>query len=108
MRNEEALDAKLGELLKGAERGPDEIFLARMERALVAERRMEARSRLVWRRFAVEVIASIAVAAAFVLIGRAAPAAEEIGLIASGSLPAAGLLLILWMVVEFRPAGAAR
>ena len=108
MSEEEAIDARLGALLRGTDRAPDEAFVARLERALAAERRMEAQRRAAWRRFAAEAAASVAVAAAFILIGRVAPDAPELGALASSPLPAAGLLLILWMVVAFRPAAAGR
>ena len=106
MTEEEAMDAKLGALLRGPERTPDEAFLSRVERALAAERRMEAQRRAAWRRFAGEAAASVAVAAAFVLIGRGVPAVDDLELAIATPLPAAGLLLILWMVVAFRPAAA--
>jgi hypothetical protein len=106
MNEDEAIDARLGALLRGAERSPDEMFVSRVERALAAERRMEGQRRAAWRRFAGEAAASVAVAAAFVLLGRAGPVPDELELIASSPLPAAGLLLILWMVVAFRPATA--
>ncbi len=103
MSDEEAIEAKLGALLRGAEREPDAAFIRRVERALAAERLMDAQRRAAWRSFAAEAAASAAVAAAFVLMGRAAPAAGELGLLTASPVAAAGLLLILWMVVAFRP-----
>jgi hypothetical protein len=107
MNEDEAIEMRLGALLRGAERSPDEAFVARMERAVAAERQMEAQRSAAWRRFAAEAAASVAVATAFVLVGRIGPAPDELGLLASSPLGAAGLLLILWMVVAFRPSGAA-
>ena len=104
MSDEEAIDARLGALLRGDERAPDEIFISRMERALAAERRMEAQRRSAWRRFGVEAAGSAAVAAAFWLTGRISPSE----LATPSALPAAGLLLILWMIVAFRPGVTAR
>jgi Na+-transporting NADH:ubiquinone oxidoreductase subunit NqrB len=104
MNDEEAMDARLGALLRGADRAPDEAFLMRVERVLAAERQMEVHRRAAWRRFAGEAVASAAVAAAFILLGRSAPAAGELDLAIASPLPAAGLLLILWLVVAFRPA----
>jgi hypothetical protein len=107
MNEDEAIETRLRALLRGAERGPDEAFVGRVERAVAAERRMEAQRSAAWRRFAAEAAASIAVVIAFALLGRARPAPEELELLASSPLGAAGLLLILWMVVAFRPSGAA-
>jgi hypothetical protein len=106
MNAEEAMDQRLGALLRGADRIPDEAFVARLERRLAAERRMDAQRSAAWRRFGAEAAASAAVAAAFVLIGRAAPGVE-LEAVGASSLPAAGLLLILWLVVAFRPSAAA-
>lgn len=104
MNDEEAIDARLGALLRGDERAPDAVFISRIERALAAERRMEAQRRSAWRRFGVEAAGSAAVAAAFWLTARTSPSE----LAASSALPAAGLLLVLWMIVAFRPGAAAR
>ena len=106
MTDDELGDARLGALLRGEARAPDEGFAMRVERALGAERAMEAQRRTAWRRFAAEALASAAVVAAFMLIGRAAPASVDLELIAATPLPAAGLLLILWMIVAFRPAAS--
>ena len=99
-------DARLGALLRGESGAPDEAFALRVERAVAAERWMEAHRRSAWRRFAAEALASAAVVAAFMLIGRAAPAGADLELVAATPLLAAGLLLILWMIVAFRPAPA--
>ncbi|HEX8215634.1 MAG TPA: hypothetical protein VF582_09225 [Allosphingosinicella sp.] len=107
MNDQESIDARLGALLRGAERGPDDVFVSRVQRAVAAEHRMEAQRRAAWRRFGGEAAASLAVAAAFVLIGRTAPAGADLDLAIASPLPAAGLLLILWMVVAFRPAAKA-
>jgi Na+-transporting NADH:ubiquinone oxidoreductase subunit NqrB len=106
MTEQDALDDRLGALLRGAERAPDEAFVARVDRALAAERSMEGQRRAAWGRFGTEAAASAAVGAAFVAIGRAAPAAAA--LTSPGPLSAAGLLLILWLFVAFRPAAAGR
>ena len=103
MSDEEALDARIGALLRGADRQPDEAFVARVERALAAERRMEARRRAAWRRFGAEAGASAAVAAAFLLIGRLGPAAQEVDLTNLSPAMAAALLIALWLAVGFRP-----
>lgn len=108
MSNDEATDARLGALLRGYERAPDEAFISGVERALAAERRMETQRRSAWRRFGVEAVASVAVAISFLLIGRTARASGDLELATGSSLPAAGLLLILWMIVAFRPDATAR
>lgn len=107
MTEDEAIEMRLGALLRGTERSPDDAFVARVERAVVAERRMEAQRSAAWRRFASEAFATMAVASAFVLIGRMGPAPDELEPLASSPIVAAGLLLVLWMVTAFRPHGAA-
>ena len=108
MSDDVSIDAKLGALLRGAERAPDETFVSRMERVLEAERRMEAQRRSAWQRFGVEALASAAVALAFVLIGRLGTAAPEVDLTALSPAMAAALLIGLWLAVGFRPAAAGK
>jgi hypothetical protein len=85
----------------------DEAFVLRVERALIAEQRMEAVRRSAWKRFAVEAAGSGAVVAAFILLGRLAPAASGAGVDLVSPAMAAVLLLACWFAVEMRP-GAAR
>jgi hypothetical protein len=105
---EERLEARLGTLLHGAERAPDAAFVARVERAVAAEQRMEAQRRAAWRRLGSEATAAGAVAAAFLLLGRLAPATGEVDLLAFGPAMAAGLSLLLWMGVGMRPFATGR
>ena len=106
MTEEEDIDARIGAALRGSNRDPDPVFLARVERALLAERRMEAQRRSAWRRFAAEAAATIAVAVAFVVIARAGPAPGDLERIAASPASAATVLLLIWLVVAFRPAPA--
>ena len=108
MTDRDPLDARLEALLRGVERAPDEVFVAHVARAVEAERRMEAHRRAAWRRFASEAIAAVAIAAAFVLVGRLSPPSGEIDLIGFGPATAAGLLLLLWMAVGMRPFATGR
>jgi hypothetical protein len=104
MRNEEEADRALGALLRGSARAPDEAFVSRVAMAVAAEQRMAARRRSAWGRFCVEAGASAAVAASFVLIGRLSPASGEAAdLTTLSPAMAAGLLLLLWLAVGFRP-----
>jgi len=103
MTDDEAIDAKLGTLLRGPHVAPDQAFVSRVERALIVERRMEERRHAAWRRFGAEAIASAAVAAAFILIGRIGPVGAETDLTILSPAMAAALLIGLWLVVGFRP-----
>jgi hypothetical protein len=106
MTDDRDMDEKLGALLRGIPRAPDEAFVSRMQRLVEAEQRMEAQRRAAWRRFAAEALASTSVALAFVLIARLGPAHAEVDLTALSPAMAAALLIGLWLAVGFRPASA--
>jgi hypothetical protein len=102
------LDARLGAVLRGTERAPDEAFVTRVARAVEAEQRMEMQRRRAWQRLASEALAAAAVAAAFVLVGRLSPAAGKVDMISFAPATAAGLVLLLWMAVGMRPFATGR
>ncbi len=100
-------DEKIAALFAGTERAPDEAFVARIERAVLAEQRMAAARRALWRRFAVESVASGAIIAAFYLLWRLSP---ELTLDQMPIAPTAAaiLVLFLWFGIELRPAATGR
>jgi hypothetical protein len=113
MSDHRDMDEKLGALLRGSEQPADDGFVARVERLIEAERRMERQRRAAWRRFAAEALASAAVALAFVLIARLDPGsggggAGEVDLAVSSPAMAAAMLIGLWLAVGFRPAAAGK
>lgn len=107
MIDRDPLEDRLGALLRGPVQKGDALFVARLERRLEAERRMEAARQAAWSRFAREASATAALLVAFILLGRAAP--DTAPLVAGAPAPAmaAALLLALWFLVELRPAAAA-
>ena len=108
MTDDDRTDARLAALLAVAEAEPDEAFVARVQRAVLAEQRMAAARSIAWRRFAVEALASAAVATAFVLLGRLAPLTFEFGQGPLSPAAIAALVLAIWFGVELRPAAAER
>jgi len=97
------IDERLAALFATAQALPDEAFVGRVERAVLAEQRMAAVRKALWRRFGIEAAGSIAVAAAFVLLGRLGPFTLELGEGPFSPAVAAGLALVLWLAVEMRP-----
>lgn len=97
------IDDQLAALFATAGAAPDESFVGRVERAVLAEQRMTAARKALWRRFGIEAAGSIAVVTAFVLLGRLGPFAVELGQGPFSPAVAAGLALILWLAVEMRP-----
>lgn len=106
--NDGNTDERLSALFAAPEPAPDEAFIGRVERAVLAEQRMATARRALWRRFAVEAAGSIAVAAAFLLLGRLGPFEAGVGGGPFGPGVAAGLVLLLWLAVEMRPVAATR
>ncbi|HYI63909.1 MAG TPA: hypothetical protein VEW71_03385 [Allosphingosinicella sp.] len=96
-------DERIAALFAAPERVPDEAFVARIGRAVLAEQRMAGARRALWRRFAIESVASGAIMAAFYLLWRMSP---ELTLEQMPIAPtaAAVLVLFLWLGVELRPA----
>jgi hypothetical protein len=99
------LDIRLEALLAPPERGPDEAFLAHLQRAVLVEERLRAARRNAWTRFATEMIAAAAALLAFWLLARASPP-ESDGLVTLFSPAATALLLLaLWVGVSLKPSG---
>lgn len=108
MTEDEAIDARLGALFATPERAPDEAFVARVERAVLAEKKLAAARAAAWRRFRGEAAASVAVVAVFTLLWRLAPEGVALDRLAFGPAAAAVLVLFLWFAVELRPAATGR
>ena len=101
--NEADTDARLRALLALPDEFPDEIFTARVARAIHAEARLAAARRMVWRRFAVDCAGTAAALAVFLLLGRAAPPSE---VITWGPALAGLAMLGFWMLIAIRPGTA--
>lgn len=102
-------DERIAALFAAPERAPDEAFVARIARAVEAERRMTAARAAAWRRFAVECAGSAAVVASFWLVWRLAPAALPLDALATAPAAAAAILTLgLWFAIELRPAATGR
>ena len=108
MSEDEAIDARLGALFAAPDRTPDEAFVARIERAVLAEKRLAAARAAAWRRFRGEAAGSLAVVAAVTLLWRLAPVGLCMVRLAIGPAAAAVLVLFLWFAVELRPAATGR
>ena len=108
MTDEERIDARLCKLLAWSDRAPDEAFVARIHRTVLAEQMMDAARRGTWRRFAVETLGSVSVIAAFYLLWRMAPPDIEIDQLTLAPVMAASLVLFLWFGIELKPAATAR
>jgi hypothetical protein len=102
--SDDRIDAYLRDLLGAPDPAPDEAFVARVERAVIAEQKMAAARRTSWQRFAVETCGSLAVIGAFFVLGRMAPGDMEIGRLSVAPMMAAGSLLVLWLGLGIRPA----
>lgn len=99
----DAMDLKLGALLATPARAPDEAFAERVRRAVLAEERMRAASRLAWTRFAAEMAAACSAAIAFLLLTRMAPLPDSGTFIPLFSPAAAALMMLaLWVGVSLR------
>jgi hypothetical protein len=109
MSDDRGMDEKIGALLRGSPRAPDDAFVSRVQRIVDAEQRMEAQRRAAWRRFAAEALASAAIALAFILVARLDRAVGgEVDLTALSPAMAAAMLIGLWLAVGFRPAAAGK
>jgi len=97
------IDARLVALFTAPELTPDETFVARVERVLLAERKIARARQAAWRRFGVESLASASIVTTFYLLWRLSP---ELALDTMPIAPAAAavLVLFLWFGVELRPA----
>ena len=101
------IDLRLKSLLATPEREPDEAFAGRIHRAVLAEQRMRAATRIAWTRFAAETAAAGSAIFAFLLMARLTPLPDSGTFIPLFSPAAAGLLLLaLWVGVSARPSEA--
>jgi hypothetical protein len=83
------------------------MFAERVRRAVLAEHRMRAASRIAWTRFAVEMAAAASAILAFMLLAKLAPAGDSGNYIPLFGPAAAGLMLLgLWVAISVRPSGA--
>jgi hypothetical protein len=98
------LDAELEALFATPPTPPDESFVARVDRAILAEEKMIAAQAAMWRRFAVEFVGNAAVVAAFYLLWKMAPSGIEADLVTTAPAMAAGMVVLLWLGVQLRPA----
>jgi hypothetical protein len=104
MTDDDRIDAELAALFAAPDAAPDEAFVARIGRAVLAEQRMAAARRALWRRFGAETLGSVAVIGVFYLLWRTIPADIEIGQLTAAPAAAASLALLLWLGVGLKPA----
>lgn len=98
------LDAKLQALFASLPTPPDESFVARVDRAVMAEEKMIAAQAAMWRRFGIELVGAAAVVAAFYLLWKIAPTGMETDLTTTAPAMAASMVLLLWLGVQLKPA----
>lgn len=100
-------DEKIAALFAAPDLAPDEAFVARVARAVLAEQRMAGARKALWRRFAIESVASAAIIASFYMLWRLSPelVLDEVPIAPS---MAAILVLFLWFGIVLRPAAAGR
>jgi hypothetical protein len=108
MTEDDRIDERLAAMFAAPEAAPDELFVARIARAVEAHRRLEAARAAAWRRFRGEAAAGAAVVVTFALLWRLAPDAATLEQLSTGPAAAALLLLFLWFAVELRPAATGR
>ncbi|HEX9931464.1 MAG TPA: hypothetical protein VGB08_01335 [Allosphingosinicella sp.] len=108
MTEDDRIDERLAALFAAADPAPDEAFVARVARAVEADRRLAAARAAAWRRCRAEAAAGLAVIGAFALLWRLAPEAATLEQLSTGPAAAALLLLFLWFAVELRPAAMGR
>lgn len=108
MTEEELVDARLASLFADPAAAPDEAFVARIQRATVIEQGIVSMRRAQWRRFAVEALASATVAAVFLMLGGMGPLTLQLGEAALSPAVTASLILVIWFLVELRPAALER
>ena len=104
----DSMDDRIAALLAAPEREPDEAFVLRVERAVLAERRLAAQRAAAWRRFRGEAAASLAVVVAFALLWHGAPDELPAGAQLFSPGTAAVLILFLWFALGLRPAVTAK
>ena len=100
-------DAKLAALLS-APLPPDESFVARVGRAVLAETKIVAAQAALWRRFAAEAVGSTAIVAAFYLLWRMAPSEVAIDQLMLAPVIAASMLLFIWIGIALKPSATGK
>lgn len=100
------VDSKLAALLAAPALPPDEAFVARVSGAIVAEQRIRAARDAMWRRFAIELAGTVSVVGAFYLLWNMAPSNIDIEPLLPAPGIAAGMILLLWLGVQWRPSAA--
>ena len=100
---DDAIDTRLAALLGEPDLQPDERFVMRVERVILADQRLRAARRSAWQRFWREMAASGAVVIAFALLWSVGPAVSIESVSIAPAL-AAVTLLALWFLVVLRPA----
>jgi len=108
MSEDERIDARLTALFASSEPAPDPAFVARIERAVLAERQLARARAVAWRQFRGEAAASLAIIVAFALLWRLAPEAMTLEQLGTGPAAAGLLLLFLWFAVVLRPAATGK
>ena len=97
------VDTKLAALFATPPPPPDEHFVSRVDRAVMAEQKMLAAQAAMWRRFAVEFIGAAAVIAAFYLLWKIAPSGVAVDPLMNAPGLAAGMVILLWLAVQLKP-----
>lgn len=100
------VDANLAALFATPPSAPDESFVQRIDRAVMAEERMIAAQAAMWRRFAVEFAGTAAIVAAFYLLWKMAPGGDAFEPMSNAPGMAAIMVIFLWLGVQLRPTPA--
>ena len=102
------VDAKLAALFATPPAAPDESFVQRIDRAVLAEEKMLAAQAAMWRRFAIEFVGTAAIVAAFYLLWKIAPSGTAFEPTSNAPAMAALMVVFLWLGVQLEPAETAR
>lgn len=102
------LDTKLKSLFAVPPTSPDELFVTRINCAIVAEEKMRGAQVAMWRRFAAEIAGTVAVVAAFYLLWKMAPSGIEIKPLTRAPTIAAIMILLMWLLVQLKQFATAR
>ena len=107
--SDEGFDRLLADALAPADRPADPAFVARVDRAIVADQYYLRQRSALWRRFGGETLAIGAAAASLAVIARSPDLSDRLAELPGTALPAllALPLLLLWILVtKARPASA--
>lgn len=102
------VDTKLKSLFAAPPTAPDEMFIKRVDCAVMAEQKMRAAQAAMWRRFAVEFAGTVAVIAAFYLLWKMAPGEIAINSLIPAPALAASMILFIWLAVQAKHSAKAR